>query len=77
MARLASSLFFPVFPRLPSQGCSTLFTPCSLGIVPSYEFLLIVFSVPYLVSGARHFQRYVELPEYLLVDPIFGLLGCG
>ena len=50
---------------------------CSRRIVPSRSFIRIVFSVPCILPGAGHFQRCFELDEYLLVDPIFGLLCYG
>ena len=58
----------PSFSRLPSHGCSTSSTPGSRRIAPSYGFLPIAVSVPYLLSGARHFQRCFESHVYLLVD---------
>ena len=68
MTELAYFMFFQPF-WLASQSCPTLSTPCCRLMVPSYGFLL-VFSVPYMLSGNRHFQRYFELHEYLLADPI-------
>ena len=46
-------------------------------VCPGMAFWFLFFaSVPYLICGTRHFRRFFELREYLLADPIFGLLLC-
>ena len=41
---------------------------------PSCGLLHIVFSVPYILSGARNFHLCFEMTEYIIVDPILACI---
>ena len=73
------SFFF--FLRLPSHlGVVLRHGPCVSDLQQPpilHVFLVLVFSIPSAAFGSRHIDiqyHYVELHDYLLVDPNFGLL---
>ena len=74
MTRFAYFLFFRAFFSVTYLGLFHFSDPVSPTYIQNCGFLHIVFSVPYILSGSRHFQRCFELNEYRLVGPIIGLL---
>ena len=77
MTRFAFFMFFRTFFSVTVLGLLHVSNPVFPTCSTQLRLSSIVFSVPCIFYEARHFQRCFELNEYLLADPIFGLLCYG